>query len=178
MKTINILAVIGGISKDSLNKRLYNESVKHNHTGLKFQTFAIETLPFFSQDTENNPPETVVAFRQAVMKSDAILFITPEYNRSFPGVLKNAIDWCTRPYGHNLWKRKPVGIIGASGGRIGTFGAQQQLKTVCNFLDMKLMNQPEVYFDASALMDENGLTPTGASIIQNYLAALEKWITN
>jgi chromate reductase len=176
MDNLNILALIGGISQDSLNKRLYNEVVKHNNTSLRFQTFDIAALPFYSQDIENNPPETVVNLRNAVQNANAVLLITPEYNRSFPGVLKNAIDWCSRPPGHSLWKRKPAGIMGASPGKIGTFGAQQHLKNVCNFLDMELMNQPEFYFESSSSMDANGLVAGSVEFLQKYLAAFEQWI--
>ena len=176
MNNPNVLTLIGGISQSSLNKRLYDEVVKHNTTSLRFQTFDIASLPFFSQDIENNPPENVVNFQQAVKKADAVLIITPEYNRSFPGVLKNAIDWGSRPPGNNLWKRKPVATMGASGGKIGTFGAQQHLKNILCFLDTKLMNQPEFYFDASASMDENGIIAGSVAFLQKYLAAFEQLI--
>jgi chromate reductase len=176
MNSFNVLVLIGGICKNSLNKRLYDEVVKHNTASLSFRTFDIASLPFFSQDMENNPPENVLNLRQAVQNADAVLFITPEYNRSFPGVLKNAIDWCTRPVGTNFWKRKPAAIIGASIGKIGTFGAQQHLKLVCSFLDMDLMNQPEFYFDASTSMDENGVVANSIKYLQKYLADFEQWI--
>jgi chromate reductase len=176
MKNSNVLALVGGICKNSLNQRLYNEIVRLNTTNISFQTFDISSLPFFSQDIENNPPENVVNFQNIVQNADAVIFITPEYNRSFPGVLKNAIDWCTRPYGKNLWKRKSAAIIGASVGKIGTFGAQQHLKNVCNFLDMNLMNQPEFYFDASASMDENGVTANSVGFVQKYITTFEQWI--
>jgi chromate reductase len=178
MNQLNVITLIGGISENSLNKRLYNEVVKHNTTKLSFQTFDIASLPFFSQDIENNPPENVANFQNLVQKADAVLFITPEYNRSFPGVLKNAIDWCSRPPGKNLWKRKPVALMGASPGKIGTFGAQQHLKNVCCFLDMALMNQPEFYLEASSSMDETGLLAGSVGFLQKYLTAFEQWIVS
>ena len=176
LNIMKVITLIGGISQTSLNKRLYAELLRLNTTSLSFEVFDISALPFFSQDLENNPPSVVVQFQNAVKTADAALFITPEYNRSFPGVLKNAIDWATRPPGQNLWKRKPAAIIGASGGKIGTFGAQQHLKNVCCFLNMNLMNQPEFYFDASASMDENGITAASVGFVQKYLAAFEQWI--
>ncbi|MDR0798860.1 MAG: NAD(P)H-dependent oxidoreductase [Dysgonamonadaceae bacterium] len=176
MKNLNVLTLVGGISSHSLNKRLYQEIVKHNPTQLIFQTFEIAGLPFYSQDIENTPPGVVVDFQQKVREADAILLITPEYNRSFPGVLKNAIDWCSRPPGQNLWKRKPVGMMGASIGKIGTFGAQQHLKNVCCFLDMNLMNQPEFYFDGAS-MDEQGVVAGSIGFLQKYLQAFEQWIS-
>ncbi|MDR3217738.1 MAG: NAD(P)H-dependent oxidoreductase [Dysgonamonadaceae bacterium] len=170
MNRLKVLALIGGISKDSLNKRLYHELVKHNTANIVLQTCELSTLPFYSQDIENNPPESVVHFQGLVKEADAVLFITPEYNRSFPGVLKNAIDWGSRPLQNNLWRRKPAAIIGASLGKIGTFGAQQHLKNVCCFLDMNLMHQPEFYFDASASMDATGVVAGSIEFIQMYLS--------
>lgn len=177
MKTYKVLTLIGGISKGSLNKRLYNEIVKYNTTSMVFQTYDIASLPFYSQDMENNPLENVVQLKNLVRQADAVLFITPEYNRSFPGVLKNAIDWCSRPYGYNLWEKKPTAIMGASIGKIGTFGAQQHLKNVCAFLNMYVMNKPEFYMDASSSMDENGMLPGSIEFLQNYLKSLERWIS-
>jgi chromate reductase len=178
MNGLNVLSLVGGISQNSLNKQLYNEIVKHNTTSLTFRAGDIASLPFFSQDIENNPPESVVNLRNLVREADAVLFITPEYNRSFPGVLKNAIDWCSRPYGNNLWKRKPAALIGASPGKIGTFGAQLHLKNVCCFLDMNLMNQPEFYLEASSSMDKNGMLAGSVEFLQNYLIGFEQWIRN
>lgn len=173
---MKVLAIIGGISANSLNKRLYNEILKHNNTNLSFETFEIASLPFFSQDLENDPPQIVSQYLQTVKNADAIVFITPEYNRSFPGVLKNAIDWGSRPPGNNVWAKKPTAIMGASGGKIGTFGAQQQLRTVCSFLDMYVMHQPEFYFDASSGMSENGLTEKSVVFVQKFLSNFEQWV--
>lgn len=176
METLNVLTLIGGISENSINRRLYNELLKHNPTNLSSRTFDISQLPFFSQDIENNPPQVVAQFLNAIKEADAILFITPEYNRSFPGVLKNAIDWGSRPPGQNLWSTKPAGIMGASGGKMGTFGAQQHLRNVCSFLNMYVMPQPEFYFDASTSLDENGIINGAERYIERYLTAFEKWI--
>ncbi|KAA6302333.1 MAG: Chromate reductase [Candidatus Ordinivivax streblomastigis] len=176
MNHLSVIVLVGGIAQNSLNKQLYNEVVKHNTTSLTFQSFDIASLPFYSQDIENNPPESVVQLKQTVQQADAVLLITPEYNRSFPGVLKNALDWCSRPYGQDSWQGKPAGIMGASPGKIGTAIAQQQLRTVCNFLDMQLMNQPEFYLDASTAMDENGLFPASVKFLQRYLSSFQDWI--
>lgn len=178
MSKIKTLAIVGGISKGSLNRNLLSEIVKHNKSSLEFSTFEIGNLPFFSQELERNPPQVVTDFKRSVQEADAVLFITPEYNRSYPGVLKNAIDWCSRPLTNSLWKCKPVAVIGASPGKIGTFGAQQHLKNVCNFLDMRMMNAPEFYFDASTSMDENSFTPQTIDFVQHYLKKFEEWIRN
>jgi chromate reductase len=176
MKTKSILAIIGGICRDSLNKRLYNELVNVNETDLRFSTFDISGLPFYSQDLESDLPEIVADFRQAVAAADALLLITPEYNRSFPGVLKNALDWGSRPYGKGIWAHKPAAIAGASSGKIGTFGAQQHLRNVCSFLDMNVMRQPEFYFDASASIIDGKLTDSATAFLKKFLASFEKMI--
>ena len=171
-----VLALVGGIATNSLNKRLFNEVLKHNPTDLSFRAFDIASLPFYSQDFENNPTESVLLLKKAVQQADAVLFITPEYNRSYPGVLKNAIDWGSRPMENSVWRRKPAGIMGASPGKIGTFGAQQHLKNVCNFLDIDVMNQPEFYMEASTSMDANGLTPQSVEFLQRYLGKFREWV--
>ncbi len=176
MKTINVLTLVGGISSASINKRLYHELVRHNNSGLTFQTFDIATLPFFTQDNEYDPAPQVKALRDMAKAADAVLLITPEYNRSMPGVLKNAIDWCSRPYGENCWNDKPAAIMGASIGPIGTFGAQQHLRNVCSFLNMHLMSQPEFYFNATTGMGEEGLTEDSVKYLQRFLASFEEWI--
>jgi len=108
----------------------------------------------------------------------AILLITPEYNRSFPGVLKNAIDWGSRPYGNNSWDRKPVGVLGASPGNIGSFGAQNHLRQVLTYLNVDAMPTPEMYLKASQAFDENGKLKSDGlkELLQKYLVAFEKWI--
>jgi chromate reductase, NAD(P)H dehydrogenase (quinone) len=108
------------------------------------ETFELDGLPGFSQDEEQNPPAKIVEFKSRIRESDAILIVTPEYNYSIPGVLKNAIDWASRPYGDSAWNGKPVAIMGASIGTIGTARAQYHLRQVFVFLNMFPINQPEV----------------------------------
>jgi chromate reductase len=155
------------------------------HLSLEFTPFDIAQLPFYSQDIENDPPQGVVAMREFAAASDAVLIVTPEYNRSIPGVLKNALDWGSRPPGHNIWARKPTAIMGATTGGVGTFGAQQHLRNICSWLDMPVMNQPAVYFNASTgLADASGaptadgdrLTDASAAFLRKFLAAFEQWI--
>ncbi len=176
MNTIDTLVLVGGISSASINQRLFNEIKKHYKGNLVFKAFDISTLPFFSQDIENNPPEAAKNFKELIKNSKAVLLITPEYNRSFPGVLKNAIDWGSRPWGHNSWNNKPVAIIGASVGPIGAFGAQQHLRNVCCYLGMHVMCQPEFYFNASVYMPESGLVENSVSMVQKYFDSFESWI--
>lgn len=144
----------------------------------ELQTFDITKLPFFNYDDENNPPQVASDFKNLVEKADAILFITPEYNRSFPGVLKNAIDWASRPYGQSKWKGKKAAVMGASIGAIGTFGAQHHLRQVLAYLDVEVMGQPEFYFNAGKAFDEKGECHDESTLkfARDYWAAFEKFL--
>lgn len=151
-----VLALVGGISKDSLNKKFYNALKENAPSGFEVDTFDISLLPFFSQDIEKDAPKIVKDFKQRIKDCDAVLIITPEYNRSMPGVLKNAIDWGSRPHPDNSWEGKKGAITGASSGSIGTFGAQQHLRQVMAHLNVQMLCQPEFYFNGSKAFDENG----------------------
>lgn len=155
MKSLKLFTLVGGISSDSLNRKFYRSLEKLDIPHFEFTTFDLSKLPFFTKDLENDPPDIVVGFKDEVRLADAILFITPEYNRSVPGVLKNAIDWCSRPYGENLWNEKFGAIMGASIGNIGTFGAQHHLRQILSYLNMYVLNSPEFYFNASDAFDKN-----------------------
>jgi chromate reductase len=174
MKTI---VLMGGISRNSLNRRLFEEMAHLNETSLEFTVADIESLPFYSQDIENDPPASVLKFKELIASVNAILIVTPEYNRSIPGVLKNALDWGSRPWGQNSWTGKPTAVIGAATGATGTFGAQQHLRQICVQLDMPVMNQPTVYFNATSGMDANGhLTERSAEFLKKFLTAFENWV--
>ncbi len=169
MNSYKIFTLVGGISSQSLNKKFYQSIVELGPDGFEFETFDISKLPFYSQDLENDPPDIVSEFKEKIRESDGILFITPEYNRSFPGVLKNAIDWGSRPYGMSLWDKKVGAVIGASPGNIGTFGAQHHLRQVLAYLNMHVLAQPEVYFNSSAAKDE-----TTKQILTKYFKAFHE----
>ncbi len=180
MQKTNVLVLIGGISKDSLNKRLF-EFVREAAGGseknkMAFDVYPIADLPFFSQDLENDPPAVAVDYKARIAASDAALFITPEYNRSFPGVLKNAIDWGTRPPGTNLWRGKPAAIMGTSPGAIGTFGAQNQLRQVLSFLDLRMMSQPEFYFSFPRELPDGRLPEQSAAFVKKFVDAFVAWV--
>lgn len=153
---MKLLVMDGGISKDSLNQKLYKAMKSHAPKGIEIVDYPIENLPFFSQDLESDLPQEVQDFKKLVKGSDAVLFITPEYNRSIPGVLKNAIDWASRPYGKSEWDKKPAGVMGASVGNIGTFGAQHHLRQVLAYLNMPTMGQPEFYLNGSKSFNDKG----------------------
>jgi chromate reductase len=171
-----IFVLVGGICEDSLNRKLFGFFKEAASDTMEFDQFEIKTLPFFSQDLENNPPQAAADFKERIKASDGVLVITPEYNRSFPGVLKNALDWGSRPQGRNLWAGKPAGIIGTSPGAIGTFGAQGQLRQVMSFLDLRTMNQPEFYFSFPKEL-ENGKLPASAyDFLKKYVEEFRKWV--
>ena len=178
MNMTNILVIVGGISKGSLNQKLFRAFRDLAAKEYLMESFDISQLPFFSQDLEEDLPSIVRDFKTKIEASSAILFITPEYNRSFPGVIKNAIDWGSRPYGKNSWNKKTAGLIGASIGSIGTFGAQNHLRQVLNCLDLQIMNQPEFYLNGSKAFDENGKLndPKIQSFIEKYWVSYSEWI--
>ena len=185
MSNPTILTFVGGISKSSLNEKLYSAIKTKHGSEFSFEDFDIKSLPFlkqthpiFSQDLEADPPALVNELRTKIKKADGILFITPEYNRSFPGVLKNALDWGSRPYGQNSWDKKAVGVLGASVGSIGTFGAQHHLRQVLAYLNTYTMGQPEVYLNASKAFNSQGeLADTMVEdILSKYMKAFKAWI--
>lgn len=176
MKNYDVLVLVGGISKASINKSLFREILKLDMQNIVFDAFDISTLPFFSQDIENDYPENVVNLKERIKKSDAVLFITPEYNRTIPAVLKNAIELGSRPYGDNSFNGKPAAIMGASTGSIGTFGAQQHLRNSCSSLNLHLMSQPEFYFNASVSMGENGIDAKSVEHLRRFIVSFEEWI--
>lgn len=145
-----ILGIAGSLRKASFNRSALKATQKLVPAGATIETFELDGIPPFNQDEEQNPPARVVEFKNKIRAADAILLVTPEYNYSIPGVLKNAIDWASRPYGQSAWKGKPVAIMGASGGVLGTARAQYHLRQCFVFLDMPVVNQPEVMIGSAA----------------------------
>jgi len=141
----NVLMVIGSLRKESFNRRLAGALAGLAPTHVDFSELRIDDVPLFNQDYEMKPPEAIVRLKHAIEAAHGILFVTPEYNRSIPGVLKNTIDWASRPYGKSAWKGKPAAIAGASEGNVGTAVAQSQLRSVLTILEMPVMGQPEIY---------------------------------
>ena len=153
---ITILGIAGSIRKASYNKSVLRAAQKLVPTDASIEIFDLDGIPGFNQDEEKNPPPKIAELKAKAKAADAILFVTPEYNYSFPGVLKNAIDWASRPYGDSAWAGKPVAIMGASVGVIGTARAQYHLRQTFVFLDMDPVNQPEVMINAPKSLDEQG----------------------
>jgi len=156
-KPVTVLGFAGSLRKNSYNKSLLRAAMELVPKDAKLEIFDLEGIPPFNQDFENRPPEKVKEFKAKIRAADAILIATPEYNYSIPGVLKNAIDWASRPYGDNAFEDKPVAIMGASGGMLGSARAQYHLRQTFVFLNMHPINKPEVIVTfASEKIDEKG----------------------
>jgi len=150
MANIKILGIAGSLRKGSFNRLALKAAQGLVPAGASLESLDLPDLPGFNQDLEKTPPAAVTDMKAKIRAADAILLVTPEYNYSVPGVLKNAIDWCARPYGDSAWKGKPVAIMGASHGVLGTARAQYHLRQTLVFLDMPAVNQPEVMIGGAA----------------------------
>lgn len=140
-----IAVIVGSLRQASFNRKLAHALNKLQHPTLQFNLLQIDDIPLYNQDLDYDLPASVVRLKKDISDSQAVLIVTPEYNRSIPGVLKNIIDWGTRPYGKNVWARKPMAAIGTSPGVIGTAVAQSHLRSIMVSLDAILYGQPEVY---------------------------------
>ena len=136
---------VGSLSSTSINRVLSRALIRLAPEDLAFTEIAIDNLPLYSPDFDDHYPPEAIALKKAIARSDAVLFVTPEYNRSIPGALKNAIDWASRPWGQNSFHHIPAGVIGASIGAIGTAVAQQSLRSVLSFCNARQMTSPEAY---------------------------------
>jgi chromate reductase len=177
-KLITILGLAGSLRKDSYNKALLRAAMELMPTDAKLEIFDLKGIPPFNQDLESQMPERVKEFKKRIKQADAILIATPEYNYSIPGVLKNAIDWASRPYGDNSFEGKPVAVMSASIGMLGGARAQYHLRQSFIFLDMYPLNRPEVMVTfAPQKIDKNGkLTDEGTrKIIKQMLENLVDW---
>jgi len=154
---VQVAVLIGSLRRDSFNRRLAQAMQKLAPPTMSFKTVAIADLPPYNQDEEMNPHPAVARLKADVESSQGVVFVTPEYNRSIPGVLKNAIDHGSRPYGKSVWAGKPAGIVGASIGAVGTAVAQQHLRGILSYLDMPTLGQPEVFLQVGdGFFDDQG----------------------
>lgn len=176
---LNIAVVIGSLRKESFNKKLIHALNKLNHPDLKFNILELQDIPLYNQDNESNLPTSVVKLKNDITQADGILFATPEYNRSIPGVLKNIIDWGSRPYGSNSWANKPAAVIGTSPGTIGTAVAQSHLRSILVTVNTILLGQPEIYLvykndliDA----DYNFTNEDTKKFLLNFLNVFKDWV--
>jgi chromate reductase, NAD(P)H dehydrogenase (quinone) len=176
--TLKVLGFAGSLRKSSFNKSLLRAAVELAPPGMTLETFDLDGIPLFNQDLEGNMPAKVKDFKARIRQADAVLIVTPEYNYSIPGVLKNAIDCATRPYGDNPFDGKPVAILGASVGQLGSARAQYHLRQCCTYLNMYPLNRPEVLvgsadkkFDAEGKLTD----PKTREMVGELLKALAAW---
>jgi chromate reductase, NAD(P)H dehydrogenase (quinone) len=175
---IRILGIAGSLRRESYNRAALRAATQLVPESATIDIFELDGIPGFNQDEEQNPPAKVAELKKRIREADAILFVTPEYNYSVPGVLKNAIDWASRPYGDSAWNGKPAAIMGASIGMIGTARAQYHLRQMMVFLNMFPVNQPEVMIgNASERFDASGNLTDAATkdFIRQLLQSLVEW---
>ena len=178
MSQLTVAVVVGSIRKDSYNRQFAEALVKQLPADFKAQFIRIDDLPLYNQDDDDNPAPQVTRLREEIKAADAVLFATAEYNRSMPGVLKNAIDHASRPYGQSAWAGKPAGVLGASVGAIGTAVAQQHLRNVLAYLDVPTLGQPEAFIHAKdGLFDSAGnIGLDSKAFLQNWMDQYVAWI--
>ena len=172
--------LIGSLSVDSINRTLSKALIRLAPDNLAFQEISIRDLPLYNRDLDDDYPPAGRALKDAIAAVDAVLFVTPEYNRGVPGVLKNAIDWASRPHGTNSFAHKPSAVIGASPGKIGTAVAQQSLRSTLGFCDSPQMTAPEGYiqFTRGLITDDGEVTEASTErFLRDYMAAFGAFVT-
>src|SRR4051812_21506481 len=178
--THKVAILIGSLRKESFNRKVANAIQDLKPAGLEFEEVPIADLPFYDEDLEtSSPPPQWTQFRQRVKAADAVLFVTPEYNRSVPAVLKNALDVGSRPYGSSVWDRKPGAVVSSSPGAIGAFGANHHLRQSLVFLNVPAMQQPEAYLShVDKLFDEQGkLVSDGTGkFLRSFMQSFANWV--
>lgn len=178
MSHYQIALVVGSLRRDSFNRKLADAVVKLAPAEFSFAHVKIDQLPPYNQDDDANQAATVISLKRDIKAADGLLFVTPEYNRSIPGVLKNAIDHASRPYGESVWAGKAAGILGVSVGTIGTAMAQQHLRSILAYLDVATLGQPEAYIQAKdGLFDEDGnIGPGSKQFLQAWMDRYVAWV--
>jgi chromate reductase, NAD(P)H dehydrogenase (quinone) len=180
-KVYDVAVIVGSLRKASINRQVANLLIDLAPASLKLSIVEIGELPIYNQDDDDNPPAAWTAFRERIRAAGAILFVTPEHNRSVPAALKNALDIGSRPYGKSAWSGKPGAVVSASPGGIGGFGANHHLRQSLVFLNVPAMAQPEAYLGgADKLFDEQGkLVNEGTrKFLQGFMQSFAVWIAN
>ena len=180
MPSYKIAILVGSLRRDSINLKVARSICAFAGDRLNCSIVPIDGLALYNQEYDSSSPEPYLRFRDEIRSSDGVLFVTPEYNRGVPGVLKNAVDVGSRPYGESVWNQKPAAIVSASPGSIGGFGANHQLRQACVFLNMPVMQHPEAYlghvsddsFDGDGCLKEGPLK----DIVLNLAAAFADWV--
>lgn len=178
MSQYQIAVVVGSLRKESFNQKLADALIKLGPSDFSFKQLQIRDLPLYNQDDDTNQAPAVQRLKDEIKASQGLLFVSPEYNRSVPGVLKNAIDHASRPYGQNAWAGKPGGVIGTSIGAIGTALAQQHLRNILAYLDVPTLGQPEAFIHAKeGLFDDNGNIGAGSKdFLQGWMDQYVAWV--
>lgn len=178
MSKYQIAVVIGSLRKDSFNRKLANAIVKLAPPEFSFKQLQIGDLPLYNQDDDAHQADSVQRLKAEISTSQGLLFLTPEYNRSIPGVLKNALDHASRPYGQSAWPGKPAGVLGVSVGAIGTALAQQHLRNILAYLDVPTLGQPEAFIHAKeGLFDAEGnIGADSRKFLQNWMDQYVPWV--
>lgn len=175
---INVAAIVGSLRTLSYNRGLLRAAAELKPESICLSELPIGDLPLFNEELEEDPPATVVALRAGIQQADAVLFITPEYNYSIPGVLKNALDWASRPSANHVLLGKPAAIMGASGGRSATMRAQLHLRQIFTTLDIRALNKPEIYIAYAANhfdRESNLVTPEFRDQVRQLMTNLAEW---
>jgi len=180
MSKFNIAVVVGSLRRDSFNRKLATGVAKLAPPDFSFEQLEIGDLPLYNQDDDASQAGPVKRLKAAVAAAQGLLFVTPEYNRSVPGVLKNAIDHASRPYGQSAWAGKPAGVLGASVGAVGTAVAQQHLRTILAYLDVPTLGQPEAFIQAKdGLFDDAGdIGADSKKFLQAWMDRYVAWVKN
>lgn len=178
MNNKKIAVIVGSLRRDSFNRKLAGALTKLAPAGFTFSTVEIGDLPLYNQDDDADQASQVKRLKSEIAAADGVLFVTPEYNRSIPGVLKNAIDHASRPYGQSAWAGKPAGVIGISVGAIGTSLAQQHLRNILAYLDMPTLGQPEVFLQMKDDLFESDGSVGAASrkFLQGWMDRYVAWV--
>jgi len=178
MSKYQIAVIVGSLRQESFNRQLANAIVKLAPDEFSFKQAEIGDLPLYNQDDDAQQAESVKRFKSEILAADGLLFVTPEYNRSVPGVLKNALDHASRPYGESVWKDKPAGVLGVSIGAIGTAMAQQHLRNMLAYLDVPTLGQPEAFIQATdELFEADGQIGSGSKdFLQLWMKQYAAWV--
>lgn len=174
-----VLVLVASFRRGSYNQQLARGLQRLAEERMEFAFADLSTLPHYNDDLWAAPPRSVEDFKQRILDADGVLIVTPEYNRSIPGVLKNALDWGSRPVGQNAWSGKPAAICGASRGAIGTAAAQSQLRSIVPAIGLCLMSQPEVYITfKDGLVTEDGEVTVASTraFLAQFVAAFASWV--
>jgi chromate reductase len=178
MNTIYIAVLVGSMRRDSLNRRLADALAKLAPSDFSFSPVKIDDLPLYNQDDDAHQAAPVLRLKSHIQAAQGLLFVTPEYNRSIPGILKNAIDHASRPYGQSVWDGKPAGVLGASVGAVGTAMAQQHLRNILAYLNVPTLGQPEAFVHAKEgfFGADGSIGPASLAFMQGWMDHYAAWV--